>query len=200
MPLAGNKILDIGCHDGFLLSHIEAKEKVGIDVKVLKRYSSIQYIEDNFLDHDFEHKKFDRIFALDVIEHVYDDQIFLKKTIKLLDIEGIAILSTTSKNIKIFPEAFQKWIDNKWEHIYRRGYDEKNIRKLLSGFDKSIRLDIIYWNCPFFRFLYLPLNLTWRIFPTLTKRILDHIIKLDSRFQKGRNGYIYITIEHIKNK
>jgi SAM-dependent methyltransferase len=197
LPLAGNEILDIGCYDGFLLSHIKAKEKVGIDINILKRYACIRYIEDNLIDHDFEQKKFDRIFALDVIEHVRDDKIFLKKVIQLLDTEGIAILSTTSKNIKIFPGVFQGWIDYKWEHIYRRGYDEENIKKLLSDFDKSIRLDITYWNCPFFRLLYLPLNLTWRIFPELTKRILDHIVKLDSRFRKGRNGYIYIIIEKL---
>ena len=102
LPLSGNKILDIGCYDGFLLSHVNAKEKFGIDIKPLKKCSYIQYIEGDFLNYDFRGKKFDRIFAFDVLEHVKEDKRFLEKIIQLLSLNGITILSTPSKNIKIY--------------------------------------------------------------------------------------------------
>lgn len=34
--LEGNSILDIGCYDGFLLSHVNAAEKIGIDLQTFK--------------------------------------------------------------------------------------------------------------------------------------------------------------------
>lgn len=54
LPLSGNGILDIGCYDGYLLSHIAAAEKFGIDVEVLKKYPDIQYIEGDFMEYDFK--------------------------------------------------------------------------------------------------------------------------------------------------
>lgn len=196
LPVSGKKILDVGCYDGFMLSHIDAIEKVGIDVNIIKKYPDIHYIERNFMKYNFNSKKFDKIFAFDIIEHVRDDKIFLEKIIQLLDANGTAILSTPSENIKIFPEVLQFWIDTKWKHIYRRGYNEKIIKELLRDCDKNIKLTIINWNCPMFRFFYLPLNFLWKLFPALAKALLNPINKFDSKLRNGKNGYIYIIIEH----
>jgi len=197
LPLSGDKVLDIGCYDGFLLSHIDATKKFGIDIKPLRKYSNIQYIEGNFLKYGFKDENFDRIFAFDVLEHIKEDKEFLKKIVKLLSPNGIAILSTPSKDIKIFPPFLQSWVDKRWGHTYRRGYALREIRQLLIGMknENNFKLDIIYWNCPFFRFFYLLLSLFWRVSSSLTKKILNFIVKLDSRFQKGNKGFLYIIIK-----
>jgi SAM-dependent methyltransferase len=194
LPLSGNEILDIGCYDGFLLSHIDAAEKFGIDVNVLKKYPDIQYIEGDFMKYDFNDKKFDRIFALDVLEHVSEDRIFLEKIIQLLSIEGVAILSTPCENIKIFPSFLQDWVDKRWGHIYRRGYVPQKIKELVEDVQDVIALDLIYWNCPIFRFLYLPLSALWRINTMLSKKVLNFIVGIESIFKEGENGFLYIVI------
>lgn len=200
LPLSGNKVIDIGCYDGFLLSHIDAVEKFGIDVDILKKYPNIQYIEGDFMEYNFKNKKFDRIFAFDVLEHVREDKIFLEKIIQLLSIEGIAILSTPTENIKIFPSVLQAWVDKRWGHIYRRGYTPQKIKQLVRDIEKNVTQNVIYGNCPLFRFLYLPLSVLWGISPTQTKKVLNYIVKLDSRFQEGTNGYLYVIIKHIGNE
>lgn len=198
LPLSGNKILDIGCYDGFLLSHIDAADKFGIDVDVLKKYPDIQYIEGDFMRYNFKNEKFDRIFAFDVLEHVKEDKIFLEKIIQLLSIEGIVILSTPSENIKIFPAFLQNWVDKRWGHIYRRGYTPHKIKGLAEDVPDRVTIDISYWNCPIFRFLYLPLSVLWRISSTPTKKILELIVKIDSRFKEGKNGFIYIMMKRVR--
>jgi SAM-dependent methyltransferase len=196
LPLSGNKILDIGCYDGFLLSHIDAAEKFGIDVDILKKYPDIQYIGEDFLQYNFKDEKFDRIFAFDVLEHVKEDKIFLEKIIQLLSTEGMAILSTPCENIKIFPPFLQSWVDKRWGHIYRRGYVPQRIKEFVEdiGLGNSITINAIYWNCPIFRFLYLPLSMLWRISPMLTKKVLNFIVGIESRSKEGENGFLYSII------
>lgn len=195
LPLSGNKILDIGCYDGFLLSHIDAVEKFAIDIDVLKKYPSIQYIEGDFMEYNFKDKKFDKIFAFDVLEHVREDKIFLEKIIQLLSTEGMAILSTPCESIKIFPSFLQGWVDKRWGHIYRRGYMPQKIKELVKDIEKNVTIDIRYWNCPLFRFFYLPLSALWRMSFTFSKKVLNFIVEIESRFKEGENGFLYIMID-----
>lgn len=199
LPISGDKILDIGCYDGFLLSRINAHKKFGIDVHVLRKYPNIRYIEGDFLNYDFGNKKFDRIFLFDVLEHIREDKIFLEKIVQLLSVGGIAILSTPYENIKIFPSFLQDWVDKRWKHIYRRGYTPQKIKQLLSDTEEkdTTRINIVKWNCPTFRFFYLFLSVLWRISPMLVKKVLDYIVKLDSRFREGKNGFLYVIIKHV---
>lgn len=197
LPLSGNKVLDIGCHDGLLLSHINVQEKFGIDIHILKIYLDIQYIGNNFLKYDFKDKKFDRRFAFDVLEYVKEDKEFLEKIIQLLSPNEIAILSTPSENIKIFPSFLQDWVDKRWGHIYRRGYAPQKIKELVEDMQDVVALDPIYWNCHIFRFLYLPLSVLWRINTILYKKVLKFIVKTDSRYNEGEHGFLILKIEKI---
>lgn len=188
LSLSGEKVLDIGYYDGFLLSHVNSKLKSGIDINTVNKFSDIRYIQDDFLNHDFENEKFDRIFALDVLEHVKQDKEFLGKVVHLLSPNGTAILSMPSKAIRVFPPFLQAWIDKRWGHTYRRGYTSQEIELLVGT--KNMR--IMYWNCPIFRFLYLPLSLSWRIARSLAKMVLYLIVKLDLRFRNGERGFWYL--------
>jgi len=194
LPLSGDKVLDIGCYDGFLLSRINGRLKLGIDRDTVKRFPGIAYIEGDFLEHNFSGEQFDRIFALDVMEHVKDDSKFITKVGDLLSADGIAILSVPSKTIKIFPSFLQQWIDKRWDHVYRRGYSLGEVNHLAKA-GHQLEVSVIYWNCPVFRFLYLPISLLWRASSSMAKLALNCIVKLDSRFQEGNNGFLYIIGE-----
>ena len=107
----------------------------------------------------------------------------------------MAILSTPSEDIKIFPSILQGWVDKRWGHIYRRGYTLQRIKELVEDVQDEVTLNIIYWNCPLFRFLYLSLSVLWRITPMLTKKVLNFIVSIESRFKEGENGFLYIMID-----
>ena len=194
VPLNGNRVLDIGCYDGFLLSRINARLKFGIDTDPVQRFPDIEYVQDDFLEHDFNGEQFDRIFALDVIEHVKEDKTFIKKIEELLASDGLAILSVPSKTIKIFPSFLQQWVDKRWGHLYRRGYSLRQVDDL-AKVTHQLEVTVIQWNCPVFRFLYLPISSLWRASSSTAKLALNWIVNLDSKFQEGNNGFLYIIIE-----
>lgn len=200
LSLEGNSILDIGCYDGFLLSNVNAAEKIGIDLQTIKKYPSIQYIQSDFLYYNFKNKKFDKIFSFDVLEHIKEDKFFLRKIFELLEEDGTAILSTPSDSISIFPSFFQSYVDKKWGHIYRRGYSKDKILQLLNDSKEVglINVEFVEWNCPMFRFIYLPMNLLWRIFPEISKIIFKILIKIDLLFRRGQNGFLFIIIKKGK--
>ncbi len=196
LPLSGNRILDVGCNDGFMLSHVNSKNKIGIDINPVMRYNDIFYINSDFIIYDFEGTRFNKIFAFDVIEHIKDDEKFIKKIVHLLEPNGQAMLSTPTKEISIFPKFLQNWIDERWEHNYRRGYEPEEIEQFLIEEISNgiINLNIMYWNCPYFRFFYLPLSLLWRISSNTAMKLLSYIIILDEKYKNGTQGYIFIFI------
>jgi SAM-dependent methyltransferase len=190
LPLSGNRLLDIGCYDGFLLSHVDAKVKVGIDIEPVPTLPNIQYVQGDFLEHDFGQQRFDRVFALDVLEHVKDDTAFVEKVVYLLSVDGIAILSTPSKAISVFPPFAQAWVDRKWDHSHRRGYTRQQLGRLANG--HNVRL--LPWNCPLFRLFYLPLSVLWRICPSLGKLVLRAITVIDAHLSNGEKGFYYAIL------
>ena len=192
--LHGDNALEIGCHDGFLLHNIPAKKKIGIDIEIIKKYPKIKYIEADFLDYDFKKKIFDIILAIEVLEHIKYPDKFLKKLNNISSKNGKTLLSTPSKNVRIFPYVFQSYIDRRWGHYYRRGFSFDELKDLLDKNITNKNYKIIQWNCPFWRIFYLPLRFLWKIFPGLTKKISSLLIDLDLKFKKGNHGFFYILI------
>lgn len=194
LPISGGKVLDIGCYDGYLLSKISAEKKVGIDISPIPRHSGIEYIQGDFLEYDFGEERFDRILAMDVLEHIEDDELFVEKLVDLLSENGIAILSVPSKNIRVFPGFLQNWVDKKWGHYYRRGYTQLDIKNLLDSLPHHINTEFQTWSCPIFRLLYLPLSILWRVLPNLTSELLKYIVQFDFRWKEGDCGYLYLVV------
>ncbi len=103
IDLKNKKILDIGCSYGFLekkliekgCSRIEAWDlQEPIDNKDIYRNKwehKIVNAENEWPDHD---KKFDVIFALEIIEHMIDTDKFIKKCKNKLTPNGFLIIST----------------------------------------------------------------------------------------------------------
>ncbi len=194
LPVSGEKVLDVGCYDGYLLSKISAEKKVGIDISPIPRYPDVEYIQGDFLEYDFGEERFDKIFAMDVLEHVDHDGLFVEKLVNLLSENGIAIMSVPSKGISVFPAFLQEWVDKKWGHYYRRGYTQLEIKNLYDNLPCNLNIEFQTWNCPIFRILYFPLSIMWRILPSFTSGLMKYIVRFDFKHKDGNSGYLYWTV------
>ena len=112
-PLKNLNILDIGCGGGLLcepLNRLGAKIS-GIDasannIKVAKLHAkemnlNINYIHSSPENFELE-KKFDVILNMEVVEHVFDLNLFIKNCSCLIKKNGIMFVSTINKNLKSY--------------------------------------------------------------------------------------------------
>lgn len=185
----GHNVLDVGCYDGYFLSMGRAKTKIGIDLYPIRKYPNVNYVKGDICKLNFKNKKFDKIFALDVIEHIEDDKAFIKTLIKLLDKGGQLVLSTPHKNIKIFPPFLTNFVNKKmWRHK-RSGYLKE---ELISLFPRNFKIKAIKHREFFFRLFFLPLRLIWLICEPLGKFLLKIIILFDRFIFEGGGGHLYL--------
>lgn len=111
----GDKILDIGCSQGITSISLakEGKNVIGIDCEISRiEYAkkdqqkenikdNLEFICDDFLLHDFD-TKFDTIIMGEVLEHVFNPNLFLEKAKNLLTSNG-RIIVTVPFGINPFP-------------------------------------------------------------------------------------------------
>ncbi len=134
--LGRTKILDVGCGGGLMseaLSKLGAKV-TGIDfvkenINVAKIHAKKNNIKINYLVKDFEKEKiiskFDVIIILEVLEHLSDWELFIKKIRKNLKKNGKLIISTINRNLisKFLTidlgENFLKWIPHNTHNFYK---------------------------------------------------------------------------------
>ncbi len=126
-PLNGINILDIGCGGGLLsepMSRLGARV-TGIDasktnIDVAKYHSKNQNLKINYLCSSPENlktrKKFDVILNMEIVEHVENLDLFLKKSSELLKKNGIMFVATLNKTLKSYvfaiigAEYILKWL------------------------------------------------------------------------------------------
>ena len=112
-PLKKLKILDIGCGGGLLCEPLArlGATVTGIDaslnnIEVAKLHSKemnlkISYVHCSPENFDFE-KEFDVILNMEVVEHVSDVNLFLKRCSTLIKNNGIMFVATINKNLKSY--------------------------------------------------------------------------------------------------
>jgi len=126
-PVKG-KILDIGCNDGtfskVILDASGASQLVGIDVvkKTVdwanshwKKTGKMKFIVADAKDIPFPAQTFDAVFALEVLEHVFDPGKVLTDVKRVLKKDGYAVLLVPSDNF-LFRIIWFLWL-----HFYPRG-------------------------------------------------------------------------------
>ena len=134
-PLNNLEILDIGCGGGLLsepIARLGAKV-VGIDaseknIKIAKSHLkksklNIDYI--NSSPEDFKtKKKFDVILNMEIVEHVDDLDLFIKKSSSFLKKNGVMFVATINRTLKSYifaivgAEYILKWLPigtHEWE-------------------------------------------------------------------------------------
>jgi SAM-dependent methyltransferase len=125
------KILDIGCGAGTLSLYYARKgyKVVGIDISkkavdAASKSAMFLGLKNAFFQKiDFPNEipkgKFDFIIFTEVIEHLKNDDLALKKIYSLLDKKGIAIITTPSKNAPLYRLGLAKKFDKKVGHLRR---------------------------------------------------------------------------------
>ena len=95
------KVLEIGCGTGRHTVRLESQSNTvtGIDIsegmlsKAKSKLPNVEFINANFIEHDFGTHKFDRILMSLVLEHIDDLDQFFKKVFKLLNANGEILFS-----------------------------------------------------------------------------------------------------------
>ena len=152
-PLANLNILDIGCGGGLICEPLSrlGGNMTGIDpsernIKVAKihagKQSNIEYLCTSPEKLKIK-KKFDVVLNLEVIEHVDNLDLFIRKSSNFLKKDGIMFIATLNKTLKSFvfailgAEYILRWLPigtHEWnkfvEPIKLIDYGEKNFLKL----------------------------------------------------------------------
>lgn len=138
-------VLDIGCGAGTLALYLAEKGNnvVGIDISekaikdaqksaVKNELKNVQFKVVDFPTATPE-GKYDAIICTEVIEHLYDDELAIKKMSNLLRSGGILILSTPSQNAPLYRLGLAKKFDKRVGHLRR--YTFKELEKMLKKND-----------------------------------------------------------------
>ncbi len=127
LPLKNIELLDIGCGGGLLsepmcrlgakVTAVDASQK---NINVASYHSNKNKLKINYLCASPENlnlkKKFDVILNMEVVEHVDNLDLFLKKSSLLLNKNGIMFISTINKTLKSYlfaivgAEYVLKWL------------------------------------------------------------------------------------------
>jgi 2-polyprenyl-3-methyl-5-hydroxy-6-metoxy-1,4-benzoquinol methylase len=138
-------ILDIGCGTGALSIFCASKHHhvTGVDISDRAIIASQQYAKEVGLEKntDFKigtidnltfKKKLNMVCAIEIIEHVSDDDAFLEKLSRIMATNGILILTTPSLYAPLYRLGFLTQFDQRVGHVRR--YD---MRELLQKIKRS---------------------------------------------------------------
>jgi len=157
IDLPGKKVLDIGCCAGYISVWLAGNNAnvVGIDisknaVEAAKKHAKIrkvsgrcEFYNKDIIKEDLKNVingRFDIVIAKDVIEHIKDDGLFLKKIHDLLKDGGILVLTTQNNHsFNYFLEGFfrkisgnlsgRKWLG--WDPTHLRWYNKPDLNRKL---------------------------------------------------------------------
>ena len=153
-PLSGINILDIGCGGGLLsepmsrmganVTGIDASDK---NIKVAKLHSKKNNLQIDYFcssPEKFNVKdKFDVILNMEIVEHVEDENFFLKSCSKLLRKNGLMFVATINKTLKSYifaivgAEYVLRWLPigtHEWEKFVK----PEDLKKILMKYDLSL--------------------------------------------------------------
>ncbi len=103
------RLLDIGCGDGFFIKHIICKERYGLD-KLLG-----DEVSDTL---DFPNDYFDYVTMLAVIEHIKEPELIIKEIYRVLRPGGKFIFTTPRKEAEKFIKVYAKKIEDEHETYF----------------------------------------------------------------------------------
>ena len=154
-PLKSLNILDIGCGGGLLcepmsrlgadVTGIDASEK---NIKVAKLHSNKSKLKINYICSSPEklnlNKKFDVILNMEVVEHVDDVDLFIKKSSEFLKKNGLMFIATLNKTLKSYVVAIvgAEYILN-WLPIGTHDWEKFIKPNNLIGIAKNYKLKLV---------------------------------------------------------
>jgi ubiquinone/menaquinone biosynthesis C-methylase UbiE len=204
----GDKILDIGCGDGYylhLLSNLGTFKLTGTDYDKsgLERAQKnlgkkIPLVQGDLMKKlPFKNNTFDKVVMSEVAEHLPNDLKGLKEVNRILKKDGILTITVPNHNYPLFWDPVN-WVLEKtlgvhvkkgffaglWNQ-HERLYEEKQLKKLLekSGFEIEIIKSLTWWCLPFNHYI---VNLVARMLagnslPSNSKQALSKYTKNPKR-------------------
>lgn len=204
-----DKILDAGCGNGIYLQEFGRKystEGIGIDAradriraaKMINKYLSGKniFVISTLEKLDLKRKKFDKIFCLEVLEHIVDDGGVVRKLSKNLVKGGLFVVSVPMKGTGLTKEQQEdpNFKPEKYGHV-RSGYDERELKILAKGAGLKVVLVRKYF---FFvskylvKFQQLLYKKGFVILNLLLSPLLLLLSELDGVFKFSPRGYIAV--------
>ncbi|XP_014219422.1 ubiquinone biosynthesis O-methyltransferase, mitochondrial [Copidosoma floridanum] len=192
-PLEGVKILDIGCGGGILsepLARIGA-QVTGLDaskelVDMAKAHvlldknlaSRLNYVHTAIEDFSQENKeKFDAVVASEILEHVIDQELFLKSCTEVLKPKGSIFITTFNKNFiswlgGIIGAEYLLRLLPVGTHDWNKFISPEDTRRILEKYNcKTKLIHGIFYN---------PAARTWSWIPSTAINYALHAIKTES--------------------
>jgi len=175
---ANSTIFDIGCGDGSSTERIAKRYNYkGFEIeeesvkKAIKKGLNVEKIDDSLTITG----KPDAILMLDVLEHIKEDNLMLKKISKLLTKGGKVVITVPAFQI------LRSYHDMDMKHYSRYGADE--IKKLCEGSGIKVKV-ISHWN--FFLFI-----------PILILRKIQNLVKISNEKRISQERFIHRNLDPL---
>lgn len=136
---SGLKVLDVGCGVGSISLYLAAQgaEVTGIDIspraiKIANQAKTEVGLKNVVFRQGTlraEPKKYDLVVCFEVIEHIENDEAFVKQILVNLKPNGLLVLSTPSQNNTLYRFGFYRQFDQEVGHLRR--YTPSTIAELL---------------------------------------------------------------------
>lgn len=199
----GDKILEVGCGNGYYLSLLNRLglkiSLTGIDNDKAALFDAQRFIGDEkvilvFADATklpFGESSFDKIICSEVIEHVKNDKKVLKEIHRVLKKGGVMVLSTCNISYPFFWDPINWFLQHIFKTHIKRGfwsgiwsqhlrmYEKKDVEKLVKevNFKISVSETLTGWCLPFNHYI---INFVARL---IAKYI--YLDKLPEKFAEG---------------
>jgi ubiquinone/menaquinone biosynthesis C-methylase UbiE len=163
---SGKRVLDLGCGDGYgtaLLAQ-KAKHVVGIDndehsIRIArKRYraKNIRFATADALRIP-KFSAFDVVVSLQFIEHMPDEDAYLKQIVSVLKKSGTVILTTPNRKLRLRDGQ------QPWNEFHTREYEKKDLAVLLRKYFKTVHVHGMTATPHIYNLEKKRLNLRWLI-------------------------------------
>ncbi len=187
------RVLDIGGFDGFWLASLESAEPSLIDVDPRPIYPAVRYTRGDGMWLPFKDAIFDAVFAIDVIEHVPDEQRLINEALRVLRPGGRLILTTPNHTVQIFPKVLQPWVDKRWGHDRVPGFSAEYLKGLLEK-ETLADMRVTPLAISAFRWGYLPLGLLWGLPGPFGRWLANAAATWDSQHLEGDRGSVLVQV------
>ena len=117
---SSQRLLDIGCGDGYFLKRSNCEERIGLDKRLGDEVTDTLEFPDNH---------FDYVTMLAVIEHIKDPLVLMKEVHRVLKPEGRFIMTTPKEAAEFLIHLYVRDIEEEHE-IY---FDKDSMKVMTEG-------------------------------------------------------------------
>ena len=156
------KVLDVGCGTGYVLNHIMAKERVGVDISlnelthVMPGITAVRAFGESM---PFELGYFDAVLCLDLLEHVLNPAVLVQELTRVLKVGGSLFLACPwEQDLSVYElDAFKR--DYKmYKYRHQRSINTELIHTLFGNHYRQVSSTMITAHVRFMKFTPYPIK------------------------------------------